>query len=183
MIVPIIKQVFLMMFITSSMLVSPGCIWLDRPSTPELTGIPDIEENYETITVVRKKEYSASGTIFTLALDDRPFVHLEHAHYTTFRVSPGKHVLKVIWDIAGFAIVGPGGGAIGDSPHRYHKEIEIQCGAGEECFYTMEGVVFVKRPEEGLVFDQVERLGNEYSLENKELILPKIQDDEHTGAE
>lgn len=183
MIIPIIKQVFLSMFITSFMLMGTGCIWLDRPSPPMLTGITYVKDNYATITVVRKKEYSASGTIFTLALDDRPFVHLEHAHYTTFRVSPGKHVLKVIWDIAGFAMVAPGGGAVGDSPHRYEKEFAIQCDAGENYFYTMEGVVFVQRPDEGLVFHKVEQLEGEYSIENKKFIAPKILDAEHMGIE
>ncbi|MEJ2142034.1 MAG: hypothetical protein P8Y24_06710 [Gammaproteobacteria bacterium] len=173
----LLKASPLIIFLCISAVMSSGCVMLNRPLPPKITGIPYIDKDFTTITVVRKKQYSTSGTIFTLAIDNKPFVQLKHDEYTTFHISPGNHKFNVVWDIAGFTLIGPFGGALGDSPHIYEKAINIQCKIGSEYFITLETKDFdayVKKPEDGVIIKHVERLTGDFTITNKKFIVPII---------
>lgn len=167
------KIIFYGIFLSICTAFISGCVLLDRPSPPKLTGIPFVDKDFATVTVVRKKQYSTSGTVFTLTIDEQPFVELKQGQYTSFRISPEKHVLNVIWDIAGFTLIGPYGG-FGDSPQRFNKKIDIQCGVGDECFITMEGKVFVKKPEDRVIINQVDQLEGDFCISDKSFVEPLI---------
>ncbi len=168
-----IKSLYYMILIPIGVFSMSGCVLIDRPSLPELTGAPFIDKDFATLTIVRKKQLKTSGTIYTLALDGKPFVSLNHGQYTSLRVSSEYHVLSVIWDLAGFVIIVPFGG-FGDSPHRLNKEIDFQCDAGNECFITLEGQVFSKDPKDLVFINQVEKLENDYLILDKSFVKPML---------
>ena len=171
----ILRLFFLGVFLCFSSILINGCVWLDRPAPPKITGLPYINKDFSTITIVRRKQPSTSGIIFTLSIDSNPFVHLKHGEYTSFNISTAVHNFNVTWDIAGFALIAPYGGSLGDSPHRYKKEINIQCPAGHECFITLETECFsefVKNPGDGVIINRVERLEGDFFISDKKFIKP-----------
>ena len=171
------RAFYLTILLCISAALSDGCVLIDKPSPPEIIGIPYIDKDFTTITVVRKKQYSTSGTVFTLAIDGQPFVQLKHGEYTTFHISPENHEFNVAWDMAGFTLIGPFGGALGDSPHKYNKVISLQCEIDSECFITLETKKFneyVKKPEDGVIIKYVESLRDDYVVSDKKFISPII---------
>lgn len=168
-----IKSFYYTILISIGLFSMSGCVLINRPSPPKLSGIPFVDKDFATVTVVRKRQLKTSGIVYTLALDGDPFISLEHGQYTSFRVSPGHHMLSVIWDLAGFVIIVPLGG-FGDSSHRLNKEIDFQCDAGNECFVTLEGQVFSKDPKDLVFIYQVEKLEDDFLISDKSFVKPLV---------
>jgi hypothetical protein len=88
------------------------------------------QERPAKVIVIRQKSPLASGNSYTITLDEKENFFIRNGDYTTFEVTPGKHLIGVIWHGLGFGM---------RSRDIYEDEdmLDISFGPGEERFFLV----------------------------------------------
>jgi len=155
-----------------------GCI-APHANVP-IKNVPPVTATPATFTIVRRNNplYIVADSFVThyISLDGVMVATLETGQFTRFPVSEGHHTLATtwhVWDDMG-GIGGFGAAVLFVSQNAHKKEIEVDCEAQREYFFTISREIpFSLKPyneEKRTQFQQVERLEGKFVLEGKNYV-------------